>query len=42
MFLDRHDAIDATPEDVAAAHLRDMEVEGAYGVKYHTLSLIHI
>jgi class 3 adenylate cyclase len=36
MFLDRHDAIDATPEDVAAAHLRDMEVEGAYGVKYYT------
>jgi class 3 adenylate cyclase len=36
MFLDRHDAIDATPEDVAAAHMRDIAVEGDYGVKYHT------
>ena len=36
MFLDRHDAIDASPEAVAAAHLRDVEVQGSYGVTYHT------
>lgn len=36
MFLDRHDAVDATPEDVAAAHMHDLEVQGSYGVKYHT------
>ncbi len=36
MFLDRHEAIEATPEDVAAAHMRDLEVQGSYGVRYHT------
>ncbi len=36
-FMDVHDGLgDATPEDVAAAHARDLEVQGRHGVRYLT------
>jgi class 3 adenylate cyclase len=36
MYMDRHELSGVTPEDVAAAHLRDLEVQGKYGVRYLT------
>ena len=36
MFLDRHEGVDATPEEVAQAHTMDLAVESKYGVHYHT------
>lgn len=33
-FMDRHDIPDATPADVAHAHLQDLEVQDRYGVRY--------
>ena len=35
MFLDRHDGVVATPEEIAAAHDQDLAVQGRYGVRYH-------
>jgi class 3 adenylate cyclase len=34
MYLDRHDIEGATAEDVARAHMRDLEVQEKYGVQY--------
>jgi class 3 adenylate cyclase len=36
MFLDRHEIDGATAEDVAHAHLRDLEVQEKFGVRYLT------
>ncbi|MEX0800084.1 MAG: nickel-binding protein [Dehalococcoidia bacterium] len=36
LYMDRHEFEGAKPEDVAAAHLRDLDVQGKYGVKYLT------
>ena len=36
MYIDRHDTPGASPEQLAAAHLLDLEVQGKHGVKYHT------
>jgi DNA-binding CsgD family transcriptional regulator/class 3 adenylate cyclase len=36
LFMDRHDLDWQTPEDVANAHLRDLEVQDKYDVKYLT------
>jgi len=36
MFLDRHDMPGVSPEQLAAAHYRDVEVQDAFGVRYHT------
>ena len=37
MFMDVHGELgDATPEDVAANHNRDLEVQHKYGVRYLT------
>ncbi len=36
MFMDRHSAVDATPEEVADAHCRDLGVQDEFGVKYHS------
>jgi class 3 adenylate cyclase len=36
LYLDRHDAPGITPEEVADAHNRDVEVQEKYGVRYHT------
>ncbi|HLF99877.1 MAG TPA: nickel-binding protein [Acidimicrobiia bacterium] len=36
LYLDRHDAEGVTPEDVAQAHLLDLEVQAKYGVTYLT------
>lgn len=33
-YMDRHDLPGATAEDVAAAHLQDLEVQDRFGVKY--------
>src|SRR4051794_29616171 len=36
MFLDRHEGVDASPQELADAHAMDVAVEGKYGVHYHT------
>ena len=36
MFMDIHDIGEATPEDLARAHLRDLEVQDKYGVRFLT------
>ena len=36
IFMDRHDMRGMTPEDIAAAHRRDLEVQEKYGVRYMT------
>jgi class 3 adenylate cyclase len=36
LFMDRHDLPGATPEDVAQAHVQDVEIEERYGVRYVT------
>ena len=35
-FMDRHDGVDLTPEEMAIAHLRDLEAQARYDVEYHT------
>ena len=35
-YLDRHDAPGVSPEAVAEAHNRDVEIQAKYGVHYHT------
>jgi class 3 adenylate cyclase len=36
IFMDRHDMPEAKEADVFGAHLRDLEIQGKYGVKYLT------
>ena len=36
LFMDRHDLPDATAADLAAAHLRDLEVQNEFGVRFVT------
>jgi class 3 adenylate cyclase len=36
MFLDRHQMPGVTPEELAAAHQLDLEIQEKYGVRYHT------
>jgi class 3 adenylate cyclase len=36
MYIDRHDVPGVSPEDVANAHLADLEVQEKHGVQYHT------
>ena len=36
LFIDRHDSPGATPEDVAADHMKDLAVQEQFGVRYHT------
>jgi class 3 adenylate cyclase len=36
MFLDRHDAPGISAEELAAAHMQDVETQDRFGVKYHT------
>src|SRR5574341_622430 len=36
LYVDRHDVPDATPEALAAAHVKDVEVQDDYGVRYIT------
>lgn len=33
-FMDRHDGVDITPEELAGAHALDLEVQAKYGVNY--------
>ena len=35
-YMDRHDAPGVTPEDLAGAHMRDVEVQERHGVHFHT------
>ena len=38
LYMDIHNLDDGTtPEDVAKAHAKDMEVQGKYGVKYQQI-----
>jgi hypothetical protein len=34
LFMDRHDLAGATAEDIAMAHVRDVEVQQRFGVRY--------
>jgi class 3 adenylate cyclase len=34
LYMDRHELSAVTAEDIAAAHLKDLEVQGQYGVEY--------
>jgi hypothetical protein len=36
LYMDRHDLPDATAADVAAAHMRDLEVQDEFGVRFVT------
>ena len=36
MYMDRHDLPGLTPEELADAHMRDVEVQEEHGVRYHT------
>jgi hypothetical protein len=36
IYIDRHDVPGASPEQVATAHLLDLEVQDKHGVRYHT------
>jgi len=36
IFLDRHDAAEVSAEDVARLHLKDLEIQDQYGVKFLT------
>jgi class 3 adenylate cyclase len=36
IFMDRHDGVEATPDELAIAHQRDLEVQARYDVQYHT------
>ena len=35
-FLDRHDVVEFSAEQVAKLHVKDLEVQGKYGVKFLT------
>ncbi|HUF85721.1 MAG TPA: nickel-binding protein [Acidimicrobiia bacterium] len=36
LYMDRHDLEGATPEEVAAAHVQDVQIQDQYGVRYVT------
>ena len=36
MFMDRHKSIEISPEELAAAHMLDLEEQDKFGVRYHT------
>jgi len=36
LYIDRHDGLKVPAEQIAAAHLQDLEVESAHDVHYHT------
>ena len=36
MYMDRHDLPGISPEELADAHVRDMELQERHGVRYHT------
>ncbi len=36
MYIDRHDVAGVSPEDVANAHVLDLEAQEKHGVQYHT------
>jgi len=36
MFMDRHSAVEVSPEELAGAHQLDLEAQDKYGVRYHT------
>ena len=36
LYMDRHDLQDVTAADIAAAHMRDLEVQDGFGVRFVT------
>jgi len=36
LYIDRHDLADATAADIAVAHMRDLEVQDGFGVRFVT------
>jgi Protein of unknown function (DUF4242) len=36
IYMDRHNTVDATREVIAAAHERDLAIQGKYGVRFIT------
>ena len=41
IFMDRHDMKGTTSEEIAEAHLKDLEIQDKYGVKYLTYWFDH-
>jgi hypothetical protein len=38
IFLDRHDVVESSAEEIAKLHLKDLEAQGKYGVKRERFS----
>ena len=36
IFLDRHDVVEFSAEEVAKLHVKDLEIQDQYGVKFLT------
>jgi hypothetical protein len=36
IFLDRHDGVEFSAEEVAKLHVKDLEIQDQYGVKFLT------
>ncbi len=36
LYMDRHDGVTETPQEIAQLHLKDIEVQGKYGARYVT------
>ena len=36
IFLDRHDMVEQTAEETALLHVKDLEIQDQYGVKFIT------
>ncbi|MEX0786429.1 MAG: nickel-binding protein [Dehalococcoidia bacterium] len=36
MYMDRHETVDGTPHEIAELHLKDVDIQGKYGVRYVT------
>jgi len=36
IFLDRHDMVESSAKEVAKLHVKDLEVQDKYGVKFLT------
>ena len=40
-YMDRHEDVDVTPEELAGAHALDLEVQHKHGVNYNMYWLTH-
>jgi hypothetical protein len=42
IFLDRHDVVKFSAEEVAKLHVKDLEVQGKYGVKFLIGTMLNV